>query len=195
MSDNAVTHWEVILPEKSDITLSGESVSLRLLTPSDANEIYRSWLNDPEVTKGLDTISKPYTKEMLTAYVNAAIADRLGYMFVILENKTNTPIGTARVHNINLKSATCNLGMMIGDKSYWGKGLGKRVYKLLIEFAFNKLNIRRIWEAAHADNIVSLAMCEGLGFRREGIMREHILTDRGPMDKILLGLLQKEWTP
>jgi ribosomal-protein-alanine N-acetyltransferase len=195
MSDHPVTNWDVILPEKNDIILSGESVSLRLLRHEDANEVYLSWLNDSEVTKGLDTITKPYTIEMLTEYVNAAVADKFGYMFVIILHETNTPIGTARVHNINMKSATCNLGMMIGDKKQWGKGLGKKVYKLLIGFAFNHLNIRRIWEAAHADNLVSLAMCEGLGFKREGILREHILTNRGPVDKILLGLLKKEWIP
>ena len=195
MSGEVVTSWEVILPKKSNITLSGEHVSLRLLRAEDANETYLSWLNDDEVTKGLDTISKPYTLEMLTAYVNAAVADKYGYMFVIIDNETALPIGTARVHNINSKSATCNLGMMIGEKKHWGKGLGKKIYRLLIGFAFEQLNIRRIWEAAHADNYVSLAMCEGLGFKREGILREHILTERGPIDKILLGLLKKEWTP
>ena len=195
MSDHPVTNWDVILPEKNDIILSGESVSLRLLRHEDANEVYLSWLNDSEVTKGLDTITKPYTIEMLSEYVNAAVADKSGYMFVIIANETNTPIGTARLHNINIKSGTCNLGIMIGDKKQWGKGMGTKVYRLLIFFAFNQLNIRRIWEAIHADNLISLAMFERLGFKREGILREHILTNRGPVDKILLGLLKKEWTP
>lgn len=195
MSDKAGLHWEVTLPPKDSIILSDDKVSLRLITQDDAGERYLAWLNDSEVTKGLDTISKPYTIEMLSHYVSAAIADHLGYMFIIVDKETNLPIGTARVHNVNTKSATCNLGMMIGDKKHWGKGYGKKIYKLLITFAFQELNIRRIWEAAHANNVASLAMCEGLGFKREGVLREHIITESGPQDKILLGLLKKEWVP
>jgi [ribosomal protein S5]-alanine N-acetyltransferase len=186
---------QVSLPGKDKLLLEGEGFVLRPIQFGDANEKYLAWLNDDEVTKGLETISKPYTMEMLQSYVSQVIEDKFGYMFMIEVNEGNHSIGTGRVHTINLKYATCNLGMMIGDKNYWGKGYGKKVYRLLIRFAFQDLNIRRIWEAAHADNVASLAMCEGLGFRREGILREHVLTDRGPMDKVMLGLLKKEWNP
>ncbi len=184
----------IILPKKSTSILHGDKIYMRCVRPSDINQTYLDWLNDDDVTAGLETIVKPYTMEMLEEYITSAINDNLGYLFIIFDKELDKPIGTGRLHSIQPKHATCNLGLMIGEKKFWGKGYGKEAYRLMIDFAFNEINIRRIWELAHANNVASLAMCEGLGFKREGVLREHIITKNGTMDKVILGLLKNEWT-
>jgi RimJ/RimL family protein N-acetyltransferase len=184
---------ELNLSKRSSILLQGDKLYMRLVSPDDAHPIYLNWLNDEKVTAGLETIVKPYTMAMLESYIQSAIQDTSGYLFMIHDRATNVPIGTGRLHSIHPKYATCNLGLMIGNTDFWGKGYGKEAYRLMIDYAFNALNIRRIWDLAHATNTASIAMCESLGFKREGVLREHILTPNGPMDKVVLGLLKKEW--
>lgn len=173
--------------------LEGKKILLRRITMDDVGELYLSWLNDDEVTKGLDTVSKPYTMDMLKKYVQEMIASETTYMFMVLDKETGKSIGTAKIHGINKKNGTCNLGMMIGDKNYWGKGYGQDTYNTSIEYAFSVLKIRKIWEAANADNIASLSMCKKAGFQVEGQLKEQVLSDGKYVDKIMLGLFAANW--
>ncbi len=174
------------------MTIEGDKVILRRLLLSDITAEYLAWLNDDDVTRGLETVPRPYTHEMLEQYIHDVIANENTYMFMVLDKATGKTIGTAKVHNISKKNGTCNLGMMIGDKNYWGKGYGQDTYNTAINFAFNTLGIRKIWEMANADNVASLSMCKKAGFQIEGQLKEHILSDGKYIDKIVLGLFARD---
>jgi RimJ/RimL family protein N-acetyltransferase len=177
------------------MNLEGNKILLRKITPEDADDQYLSWLNDAEVTKGLETVPSPYTMEMLKKYVQDMIANENTYMFMIIDKATGEKIGTAKVHGINKKNGTCNLGLMIGNKNFWGKGYGPDAYKTAIDFAFDHLKIRKIWEMANADNFASLAMCKKAGFEIEGALKEQVFSNGKYIDKLLLGLFAKNRKP
>jgi len=171
----------------------GDKVWLRPVSMDDVTGLYLSWLNDDDVTRGLETVPKPYTMEMLKQYVIDMLANENTYMFILVDAESKKDIGTAKIHNINKKHSTCNLGLMIGEKSFWGKGYGQAAYAAAINFAFNQLNIRKIWEAANSNNVGSLAMCKKAGFEIEGQLKEQVLSDGKYVDKILLGLFNKNY--
>jgi RimJ/RimL family protein N-acetyltransferase len=173
--------------------LEGKLVILRRITMNDVTPEYLAWLNDDDVTRGLDTIVKPYPMEMLHKYVNEIVSDENTYMFMVVAKDSGKSIGTAKIHGINKKNGTCNLGMMLGNKNYWGKGYGQDTYMTAIDFAFTHLKIRKIWEAANENNIASLSMCAKAGFQEEGRLKEQVLSDGKYIDKILLGLFAKNW--
>jgi len=173
--------------------IEGKKIFLRKITIDDVTDEYLAWLNDDEVTKGLETVAKPYTMEMLRQYLHNVIATESTYMFMVIDKETGNKIGTAKCHSISKKNGTCNLGLMIGDKRFWGRGYGQDAYNTAIEYAFTHLKIRKIWEAANASNIGSLAMCKKSGFQIEGQLKEQVFSDGQYVDKILLGLFAKEW--
>jgi [ribosomal protein S5]-alanine N-acetyltransferase len=174
--------------------IEGKRIRMHRIRLEDANEEYLSWLNDEEVTKGLETVSKPYTMEMLQAYVSSILANPKGaWKFIMTDIATGEAIGTGKIHNISEKHGTCNLGLMIGNRNFWGKGYGNEAYDLLIGFAFRELKIRKIWEAANATNIPSMAMCKKAGFKEEGVLKEQVLSEGKYIDKILLGLFASDW--
>lgn len=175
------------------VILEGNKVILRRITMEDAGPLYLSWLNDDEVTKGLDTIAKPYTEEMMRKYVKDILANENTYMFMVIEKESGKAIGTAKIHNISTKNGTCNLGMMLGDKTTWGKGYGQDTYNTAIDYAFTKLGIRKIWEMANADNVASLSMCRKAGFQEEGRLKDQVFSGGKYVDKILLGLFATNW--
>lgn len=173
--------------------LQGERLVLRRISLVDADELYLSWLNDDEVTRGLETTVKPYSMEMLQRYVKDVIANENIYMFMVVDKETGKSIGTTKIHNISKKNGTCNIGLMIGDKNFWGKGYGGDIYRTIVDFAFSGLGIRKIWEMVHSDNVASLAMFRKMGFVEEGRLKEQVWSDGKYVDNVLLGLFAINW--
>lgn len=173
--------------------VEGKKIALKKISIDDVTQEYVSWLNDDDVTKGLDTVVKPYSFEMLHKYVQDIIKTDTTYMFMIVDKESGKSIGTAKIHNISKKNGTCNLGLMIGDKFYWGKGYGQDAYNTSINYAFTVLNIRKIWELANSDNLASLSMCKKSGFEMEGSLKEQVYSNGKYVDKIVLGLFAEKW--
>jgi len=178
---------------KNDSVITGHQVVLKKVTIEDANQEYLAWLNDPHVTKELETVSNPYTMEMLIAYVKGVLSSSNTQMFIVYDKATSIKIGTGKIHNISEKHGTCNLGLMIGDTNFWGKGYGQEAYRLLINFAFTELHIRKISEAANVTNAASIAMCKKMGFQEEGVLKKQVFSNGEYQDKVILGLFASDW--
>ncbi len=173
--------------------LKGDRIELRRISIEDADATYLSWLNDDEVTRGLETIVKPYSLEMLHRYVTEIIANENSYMFMVVDVESGKKIGTTKIHNVSKKNGTCNIGLMIGDKNFWAKGYGGDIYRTAVDFAFTQLGIRKIWEMVHSDNTASLAMFRKIGFEEEGRLKEQVLSGGKFVDNVLLGMFAKNW--
>lgn len=176
-----------------NIVLEGNKVVLKYITEDDISKEYLNWLNDEHVVKGLDTVPQPYTMSMLRAYVENILNNENIHMFMVLDKESKENIGTAKIHNISLKNGTCNLGLMLGNKKFWGKGYGQDAYNTVIDYVFRNLKIRKIWELANEDNIASLSMCKRAGFQIEGHLKKQVLSEGKYIDKIVLGLFADNW--
>lgn len=175
------------------VTLEGKKVVLRPITMNDVNDEYVSWLNDDDVIGGLETVVKPYTHEMLADYIAAVLTDEKAYMFMVLDAKTGKSIGTTKLHNISKRHGTCNLGAIIGDKSYWGGGYGPDILSTVIDFAFTQLKIRKITESVYSNNPRALLMDLKLGFTVEGVLKKQININGEYVDKIMIALFADNW--
>ncbi len=65
--------------------------------------------------------------------------------------------------------------------------------QLALNFAFNELNLHRVCLTVFSYNETAVTLYESLGFRREGIYREHVERDGRRHDMILFGILRREW--
>ncbi len=177
---------------KNELIVEGDNILLKRVSLADITDEYLAWLNDDEVTKGLETVPKPYTFQMLERYIKDVLASESTYKFMVLDKISGKSIGTAKIHSISKKNGTCNLGIMIGDKNYWGKGYGHDAYTTAVDFAFDKLGIRKIWEMVDANNVSSLAIFKKTGFQIEGYLKEQSFSDGKYVDKAILGLFAKD---
>lgn len=102
-------------------------------------------------------------------------------------------IGHCALFGFDATAHTCELGITIGDKAYWGRGYGREAIMLLVEYAFRHRNQHKVHLKVHAANqraIVAYAAC---GFREEGRQREHVWSDGRYDDLVLMGILRREW--
>lgn len=141
------------------------SVSIRLLTLDDVSIEYLSWLRDPEVCQYLESRWSVYTMEDLTNYVKS-VNDGNNFLFgVFLDNKH---IGNIKIGNVNWIHRFADVGIMIGDKSIWGRGYGTKAIELATEYAFNELNLHHLIAGIYANNIASYKAFLKAGYREIG---------------------------
>jgi RimJ/RimL family protein N-acetyltransferase len=175
--------------------LRGTQVYLRPLALSDATADYVRWLNDPEVTRYLETGRYPATRESVREYIRSFQGSRTSLAFAIIDRASGRHIGNVTLNHIDPIHRTADTGIMIGCKEFWGRGIAYEAWSLLIRYAFDRLNLRKIVAGAVIENRASIRTLEKLGFRIEGTFREEKWIDGRYVDAVRLGLFRDEFRP
>jgi RimJ/RimL family protein N-acetyltransferase len=155
--------------------LIGEQVYLRPLEERDLTDDYLKWVNDPEVTTHMSAGLFPQTMASLKSYFDSAMAEqaaRGGAYFAIVDKKNDKHIGNTQIYKIDWRNNRCEFGILIGDKSYWGMGICREVLMLLTDYAFTKLNLRKICIGVIKDHAAAVKCYASVGFKQEGEQRE-----------------------
>lgn len=139
------------------VFLRGPKVELKKFTSTFLNEKYIGWLNDEEITKYLYVGSFPVTEVDLDSRNN-----HHNIMFAILSQSTF--IGTVTLGSINWIHRKAELGYMIGDQNFWGRGIATEVVELVAQYGLNTLNLHKIEAGVVEGNIGSVRALEKNGF-------------------------------
>ena len=173
--------------------LHGDKIYLRPLERADLNERYLGWLNDAEVTRYLETGSFPTTMQDLEKFYQGVTGSRTEVIFAIVDRKSHRHIGNAKLGPINWVHRHALFGIMIGEKDFWGKGIGEEVTRLMVEYGFLRLNLNRIGLAVFAEHESAVRCYQAVGFKIEGKFREEMFSDGVYKDRLWMGLLRSEY--
>jgi RimJ/RimL family protein N-acetyltransferase len=88
---------------------------------------------------------------------------------------------------------TCELGIEIGNKDYWGKGYGREVIRLLLIYAFEHQNLNRVSLHTHSENERALRCYSACGFVEEGRFRQKLWLDGHYVDGVAMAILRNEY--
>jgi RimJ/RimL family protein N-acetyltransferase len=102
-------------------------------------------------------------------------------------------IGFCGLFNYDALARTCELGITIGEKEYWGKGYGREVVKRLLDYGFRLRNQRRIWLSVVSLNERAIRCYRACGFVEEGCLRQHTWCNGQYADLVYMGVLREEW--
>ena len=171
--------------------LKGTIISLKPISLLEANESYLSWLHDPQVMQGIATSG--YTLDNLKQYVSARVNNPAVAFFAIWSNPTQEHIGNIKLEIQDEKARVADLGLLIGNKNFWGKGVGKEACKLAIRYGFEQMHLRKIYLAVYENNPGAKKLYEKLGFKLEGTLRKHVQVENHFYDKHLMGLFKNEF--
>lgn len=185
----------------TDVVLRGTQCYLRPLTEADVSETYLRWLNDPEVTRYLGVGRTPATLETVRRYLERfqiwAEKDpkaSTDLIFAMVDLASDLHIGNVTLNRIDWTSRIADTGLLIGNKSFWGKGYAFEAWSLLLTYAFVRLGLRKILAGAVDGNTTSLKVLKRLGFRVEGVLRAEFPLDGTHHDVIRMGLFREEFT-
>ena len=119
--------------------------------------------------------------------------DPCNVMFLIRDNEDDHIIGFANLDYISWHNADSYMGIGIGDKSFWGRGVGREAMEILLRYAFTEMNLHRLSLTVYEYNERAIHMYEKCGFKIEGINREVHYRDGRRWDLVNMGILRSEW--
>lgn len=177
----------------------GSAVSIK---PFNSEKIYSEeylrWLRDREVLVTLNLTSylkKPIEVGEVEQYCRALLESENNIYCAIHERRTDLFIGTCKIGGINEFSGVADVGIMIGEKRLWGKGIGNETVSLLSSYAFNELSLRKLTGGAMSSNKPMLSIFARLGFVEEGVRRKQDRVGSTFVDHVLFGCFRDEFKP
>lgn len=173
-----------------NISIKDNTVTLRPMTEDDLL-LKVQWYNDPEIRKTL-IVDELFELEKTRCWFQS-IQESDQRLDLVIQTNHQRPIGLINLVHIDSKNKTAEITLVIGDKSYWGKGVMYEAESLLINYAFKTLGLEKIWAQSRPENLASLVTMKKLGFQIEGTLRNHVLIGNTYSDVVQLGLLKEEF--
>lgn len=171
--------------------LIGSAIYLRPLDLADVPQLL-TWMNDPEVTRQLRAyrpIMRVWEEEFLRKLSTSETDIALG----IMVREPEQFIGVTGLHRLDVGNRHAAFGITIGETSAWGKGYGTEVTRLMVQYAFDRLNLNRVWLHVYEFNERARRVYQKVGFRPEGRLRQDTFRDGRYWDTLVMGVLRDEW--
>lgn len=178
-----------------DYVLENNVVRLSPLTMADYENLVHFAITEPELwTFSLMQANSP---DNMKRYIEQALEGRRKkscYAFTVFDKQTNRYAGSTRFYDIQSEQSSLQLGYTWYGKDFQGTGINKNCKYLLLEFAFETLEMERVEFRADNENKRSIRAMKSIGCTVEGVLRSNGFKPNGERrDSIVLSILREEW--
>ena len=135
--------------------IKSNNIFINELNLNNYSSNYHKWLNDIEVNKYLESRFKEYTNEDVIKYVSQMLQSENDFLLGIFLNSNNEHIGNIKVGDINHIHKFAEIGLMIGNKNYWGMGFGTESIWCVAKYSFEVLKLNKIIAGMYETNMGS----------------------------------------
>ncbi len=155
-------------------------------SPAHVTNEYVGWLRDPEVNRYLESRFTPHDFASTTAFVAKMRADANTLMLGIRSLELDRHVGNIKLGPIDRNHGLGEIGLMIGDRGAWGRGIASDAITVVCEIAARQLGLRKLTAGCYASNVGSARAFEKAGFHVEALRRDHFLLDGRSEDLLLM---------
>src|SRR5262245_37505986 len=170
----------------SSARLRTPSVELFLLEPDHASSDYVRWLNDPAVNRFLESRFVMQTLDSVRSFIAVQLEHPQALFLGIRSLALGRHVGNIKLAPIDPRHGLGEVGIMIGDREAWGRGVGSQAIACLAAIAAHELGLRKLTAGCYASNAGSERAFVKAGFEVEGRRAGHYLLDGRPEDLILM---------
>lgn len=170
--------------------ITGERIFLRKLALSDITDRYLSWMNDYEVVKYTESRHINHTKKSLTDFI-LSIDHSSNYFFAIIDKYSEKHIGNIKIGNINSIHKFAEVGLIIGDKKFWNRGIATEAISLCVNFSFEELELHRLSAGVYEPNIGSMRAFEKAGFVKESCEKEKYIFEGNRINSFIYSIINE----
>lgn len=178
-----------------DYILEDTRALLRPMNAGDFKNILNFSLNEPALWQY--SLQSGAGEDALRNYISVAIDARVAgkeYPFIVYDKTVSAYAGSTRFYDIQLFHKTLQLGYTWYGSAFQGTGLNKHCKYLLLNFAFEKMQMERVEFRADNNNKRSIAAMKSIGCIEEGVLRSNsVKQDDTRRDSIVLSILKGEW--
>lgn len=173
--------------------IRGKKTRLRALEKSDLAKVWE-WINDEEVMwfwgEPCNTQSLAEVEQWFAGLQE--VAGHASKQFVI-EVEEGTSIGRIFYDHLDTEHQRTEIGILIGQKEYWGGGYGTDAVIAFLDYLFNELGLHRVYLRLQSYNARALKSYQKCGFTQEGILRHNTFTRGEYHDDLVMGILRDEF--
>lgn len=172
---------------KSEII--GSSLTLKPLTSSNVSPNYLSWLENDNINRFLESrFNIPKNTDEILNFIENCNSNPNIHLYGIFQEGVH--VGNIKLEK-NPYHSRGDIGLIIGEQDYWGKGIASDAIKLISDWAFKNLALHKITAGAYSSNIGSIKAFKKNDFVVEAVLKEHCISSNGDrVDVVLLGKLK-----
>jgi len=149
--------------------------------------VFVGWLNDDEVVKYSEQRHYEHSRESQMRFWTETIDEPRRYWFLKTKNGEKSQIIGAASAEYDEDNLVSNISILIGDKNYWGKGLGKEAYGAVIEN--ERLHgMKRVVAGMMETNEPMIRTCLACGMAREAVIPDMFKVEDTRVALVLMGL-------
>jgi len=171
--------------------LAGDKTFLRAFTRQDL-ATYARWLDDPRVTEFLEMGLRPTRPKDAESFLKLAEDADDAVVFAIIERETGNLVGTCGLYMIQWACRRAQFNILIGEPAAWDKGYGSEAARLILDYAFDKLNLNSVQLGVNAENKRAIRSYEKVGYAHEGVRRQFIYRNGCYYDMAMMSVLRDE---
>lgn len=174
--------------------LTGDNV---ILSPMNCEEINSLWDIASDEQLWAWTLHRINSKNEMYQYCAQALCDNYkGYAipFIIKEKSTKRVVGSTRFGSVDIENKHMEIGWTWIGKEWQRTAINTEMKYLMMQYGFEYLGLNRISIITDTRNIPSQKAIERLGFVKEGIIRQHLITHNGYVrDSVSYSMIKEEW--
>jgi ribosomal-protein-alanine N-acetyltransferase len=160
---------------KDFFPIEGRQVKLDVFTKENITDAYLDWLNDPIVVRYSGQRFHRHTLETSLSYLRSF--DSTANLFLAVSLKGDEKyVGTMSVH-ISSIHKTADVGIMIGDKTCWGSGVGGDAWSTVLSFLLDRVRTRKVTGGTLACNKGMVKIMLNSGMKPDGVRVAQELVD------------------
>jgi len=175
------------------VFLRGKRLYLRPVLLEDL-PLFLKWVNDPDLRLLYMARASPIDEAEANEWL-AHLHKRTDTISFVICTDEGRAIGLIGLHGIDWKSRVSSTENVIGEKEFWGKGYATEAKIVLLHYAFDTLNIHKIWGGIYSFNKASQAYNKKCGYKIEGVQRHQLFANGKYHDKILVAVFREDWLP
>ena len=174
------------------VTLQGNTIYLRALEPEDLEFLY-AIENDENIWEVSNT-QTPYSKFLIRQYLENAhqdIYEAKQLRLAICKKDTFVAIGLIDLFDFDPRNHRAGVGIIVQNDVDRKSGFGKEALGLMIDYAFEQLQLHQLFANIGVENKASLALFTTFGFEKIGVKKDWIRINNVFQDEALFQLIKK----
>ena len=173
-------------------SFSGSKISLKDFNDKDFNKL-KQWIADPHINKYLNDYERNLSMKKLKELFPLDKQQKKDILFSINYIKENLLIGICGLQKINLNRKDTFMRIIIGDKKFWNGSVAFETENLLLNYAFKKKKLNKVYSIINTKNLGQCKLVERLGMKRDGVLRDYIIQNGKYHNAFLYSILAREF--
>ncbi|CAE6887998.1 Spermidine N(1)-acetyltransferase [Paraburkholderia domus] len=171
--------------------LKSNRIKLRAIEEGDL-PLIASWRSDPQVYEYFYEFL-PISSRQQRNWFEKQLQDG-SEINLVVSNLSGVAVGTVSIYHIDRRNRKAEWGrLIIGDPAARSGGIGAEIEALILQYAFEHLNLHKLYCEVLVENEKVVSLHKKFGFREEGILRDHAFKAGKYADAIILAMLDSEY--